>query len=359
MSPYWRATGAWWPTACSGAPAAAARSGCWRWATPTAAAPGGRPRDAVGRVVGATMRRPRAAVAAARRLALRGLLRHLRGLLLAAADDEVTLHWTTRSRARTADGHPRSPEYRLDLGGAVIALTLPATGAGRGPGRLVRPPGRAPAPAQVTARDDGRAARRQARVPAFAADEQAAAGSRKACGFDIADGLIAGWYDAATGRGAVRVKAALLDGRYTRIFEQLLYQAHASARRRLEQPAWLVHSSAVIVGGQGFLFVGPSGAGKSTVARLSAAPSRAGRRDEPATAAPGRRLGPCRHAVQRPVPRTSGPAARRCGRSCCLSTGRGTNWPRRRRPRRWLCSAARSSPRWAWTSCPGRTRCRQ
>ncbi len=56
-----------------------------------------------------------------------------------------------------------------------------------------------------------------------------------------------------------------------RILEQIFYQAFWSARRAAGLDAFLIHSSAVIVDGRGFLFVGPSEAGKSTVARLSAA----------------------------------------------------------------------------------------
>lgn len=177
----------------------------------------------------------------------------------------------------------RSPdpahEYRLDVGGAVIALRCPQPGLAEGLAAWFGLPC-CTAPAHVSlemtvvAHDDAPAFPRSLLTskritgPAAAADGDLPAGAHA---FDIADSLLCGWYDAASGRGAVRVKAAVLDGHYTRIFEQLLYQAHTSARRRLEQPGWLVHSSAVIAGGQGFLFVGPSGAGKSTAARLSAA----------------------------------------------------------------------------------------
>jgi hypothetical protein len=168
------------------------------------------------------------------------------------------------------DTTPSRPEYRLDVGGVIIALVCPQPGLAKG---LAAWFGRASAddsgPPQVTLEvtvvphDD---------QPSF---PRSLLTSKRLLptgggGFDIADGLITGWYDRTTSLGAVRVKAALMTGRLTRIFEQILYQAHASARQRLGQPAWLIHSSAVIAGGQGFLFVGPSGAGKSTVARLSA-----------------------------------------------------------------------------------------
>ncbi len=87
--------------------------------------------------------------------------------------------------------------------------------------------------------------------------------------FDIADGLIRGRFDPATGKGAVQVKRVLTSGILTKVFEQLLYQAWHSARRRLGYEACLVHSAGVIRGGRGFLFVGPSTAGKTTIASLS------------------------------------------------------------------------------------------
>lgn len=89
--------------------------------------------------------------------------------------------------------------------------------------------------------------------------------------FDIADGLITGHFDAATARGSIRAKGTLIHGPLMRILEQIFYQAFWSAQRAAGHDTFLIHSSAVIVDGRGFLFVGPSEAGKSTVARLSAA----------------------------------------------------------------------------------------
>ncbi len=88
-------------------------------------------------------------------------------------------------------------------------------------------------------------------------------------GFDIADGLIHGRFDPATGVGELHVKTILTNGLMTRVFEQILYQAWHSARRRAGYDACLVHSAGVIVDGRGYLFVGASEAGKTTVARLS------------------------------------------------------------------------------------------
>ena len=89
-------------------------------------------------------------------------------------------------------------------------------------------------------------------------------------GFDIADGLIRGHYDPTTGAGELHVKTILTNGRMTRVFEQILYQAFHSARQRAGYDACLIHSAGVIKDGDGFLFVGPSDAGKTTIARLSA-----------------------------------------------------------------------------------------
>jgi hypothetical protein len=88
-------------------------------------------------------------------------------------------------------------------------------------------------------------------------------------GFDIADGLIRGRFDPATGKGELHVMNALTSGLLTRVFEQILYQAWHSGRRRLGYDACLVHSSGVIRNGRGYLFVGASEAGKTTVANLS------------------------------------------------------------------------------------------
>ncbi len=85
-------------------------------------------------------------------------------------------------------------------------------------------------------------------------------------GFDIADGLITGRFDATAGRGEIRAKATLLRGGLMRIWEQILYQAHVSALRARGGEGFLIHSAAVVADGRGFLFVGPSESGKSTAA---------------------------------------------------------------------------------------------
>ncbi len=89
--------------------------------------------------------------------------------------------------------------------------------------------------------------------------------------FDIDNGLITGHFDTANNRGSIKAKGTLIRGPLMRILEQIFYQAFWSARPVAGVDAFLIHSSAVIVDGKGFLFVGPSEAGKSTVAELSQA----------------------------------------------------------------------------------------
>lgn len=88
-------------------------------------------------------------------------------------------------------------------------------------------------------------------------------------GFDISDGLFRGHFDAASARGRIEVKAVLARGRLMRVMEQIFYQAFFSARALSGKNSVLIHSSAVIADGQGFLFVGPSEAGKTTAAKNS------------------------------------------------------------------------------------------
>jgi hypothetical protein len=89
--------------------------------------------------------------------------------------------------------------------------------------------------------------------------------------FDISDGLIKGQFDPSTGRGQIQAKGALTRGELMRVLEQIFYQAYQSTLQVSGIKAALVHSSAVIANGSGFLFVGPSEAGKSTVAINSSA----------------------------------------------------------------------------------------
>lgn len=87
--------------------------------------------------------------------------------------------------------------------------------------------------------------------------------------FEIGDGLIAGSFDEESDSWEMRMKAIMIQGRITRVFEQFLYQAFYSACRQKGENAFLLHSAGVCAEGNGFLFVGASGKGKSTVAALS------------------------------------------------------------------------------------------
>ncbi len=89
--------------------------------------------------------------------------------------------------------------------------------------------------------------------------------------FDIADGLITGHFNRATKEGHIKAKGALTRGLLMRVMEQIFYQAYQSAQQASGIDSVLIHSSAVIAGGSGFLFVGPSEAGKTTAAINSSA----------------------------------------------------------------------------------------
>jgi len=89
-------------------------------------------------------------------------------------------------------------------------------------------------------------------------------------GFVIHDGLFSGRMNRADGTAAIRAKAALAQGQLKRVLEQIMYQAYYSARALAGETAFLIHSSAAIVDGRGYLFVGPSEAGKTTAIQNSA-----------------------------------------------------------------------------------------
>lgn len=158
------------------------------------------------------------------------------------------------------------PEYRMDLGGVVIGVRCPQAGLAEGLTKWFGQPSATAEPHVVldlefVPHDDD---------PTLPASLLMTKTLGPDGSFNIADGLITGRWDRASGRGELRAKAILGSGRLTRILEQVFYQAFHSARAIAGSQAWLVHSSAVIVDGRGFLFVGPSEAGKTTVARLSA-----------------------------------------------------------------------------------------
>ncbi len=87
-------------------------------------------------------------------------------------------------------------------------------------------------------------------------------------GFSVADGLIKGRFSAKSGEGELVVQAIILEGNFARIFEQILYQAYWSAVRRKGLASLLLHSSALVRDGKGYVFTGRSGSGKSTVAGM-------------------------------------------------------------------------------------------
>ncbi|MBB6479623.1 hypothetical protein [Spirochaeta isovalerica] len=90
---------------------------------------------------------------------------------------------------------------------------------------------------------------------------------KREMGFETGEGLLQAHYDRQKKIWIFTVNLLLLKNDYTRVFEQILYQAFYSVVG--ERNYHLVHSSGVIRDGQGFLFFGPSEAGKSTVASLS------------------------------------------------------------------------------------------
>ena len=87
-------------------------------------------------------------------------------------------------------------------------------------------------------------------------------------GFSTAGGLIQGRYSPASGEGELVVQRLITRGSYSRVYEQIFYQAYWSAVRRKGANSFLLHSSGIIRKGQGFAFTGKSGSGKSTVASL-------------------------------------------------------------------------------------------
>lgn len=163
---------------------------------------------------------------------------------------------------------PAAPgEYRLDVGGAVIGLRCaPVEFADA----LAHWFGRPSAAGEALIRLDLELVP-HADAPALPRSLVTSKTLLPGGGFDIGDGLITGHYDPATRQGAVRAKAILVRGHLLRILEQLFYQVFWSARAAGGPDGFLLHSSAVVADGRGFVFVGPSEAGKSTVARLSAA----------------------------------------------------------------------------------------
>lgn len=157
-------------------------------------------------------------------------------------------------------------EYRLALGETVIGLHCD-------PGRIAdglgtwfdRPSSAKPAHIDLTLEVDDRPY--DTRLPNSLLTTKKLGGNGA---FDVAGGLITGEYDSAKGAGVIRANSILFQMPLIRVLEQIFYQAFHSARQFSREPAFLVHSSAVVSHGAGFLFVGPSEAGKSTAAKCSA-----------------------------------------------------------------------------------------
>ena len=72
--------------------------------------------------------------------------------------------------------------------------------------------------------------------------------------FRIAEDLITGEFDPDGRRGVIRANQILFQMPLVRVLEQIFYQAFYSARRFSGLDSFLVHSSAVISRGAGFLF---------------------------------------------------------------------------------------------------------
>ncbi len=88
-------------------------------------------------------------------------------------------------------------------------------------------------------------------------------------GFQLSGGLIEGYYDADKKSGKLRIDKLFTMLPCLRVFEQILYQAFYSAGDDRKLDTFLIHSSAVIHRGMGFIFTGPPDAGKSTIAKVS------------------------------------------------------------------------------------------
>lgn len=155
--------------------------------------------------------------------------------------------------------------FRLDLGGTVLELRCPTERLARGFERWFDRPSSPERPHAVLDLEVV-AEHHDADLPTSLLTTKTL---RPDGGFDVAGGLITGFWDRQTGRGAIRARQLLFESPLIRVLEQIFYQAFYSARARSGRDAVLIHSSGVIARGDGFLFVGPSEAGKSTAAKCS------------------------------------------------------------------------------------------
>lgn len=156
-------------------------------------------------------------------------------------------------------------EYRLRIGNVGIALLFETERDSRATGRYFgRPSCSEDADIRLSIRfredrGDGRA------VPSSLFLTKTGDGN----GFSMGGGLVEGRFSPSSGEGELAVRRLITRGGYARVYEQVFYQAYASAARRKGIDSFLLHSSGVVRRGRGYAFAGRSGSGKSTVARLS------------------------------------------------------------------------------------------
>ena len=156
-------------------------------------------------------------------------------------------------------------EYRLDLGGTVIALHCNPALIGPGLARWFARPSSDLAP-HIELKLEIVDEPYDSPLPnSLLTTKSLSEGGA----FNIAEKLITGEYDPETHKGAIRANKILFGFPLIRVLEQIFYQSFYSARAISGMDSFLVHSSAVISRGAGFLFVGPSEAGKTTAARCS------------------------------------------------------------------------------------------
>ena len=160
---------------------------------------------------------------------------------------------------------PENSEYRLELGNTVIALHCNPAQVGPGLAYWFARPSSDLGP-HVELELEVVADPYESPLPNSLLTTKSVTTGGK---FNIAENLITGEFDPVTGKGAIRANRILFEIPLVRILEQIFYQAFYSARDISGQDSFLVHSSAVISHGAGFLFVGPSEAGKTTAAGCS------------------------------------------------------------------------------------------
>lgn len=85
--------------------------------------------------------------------------------------------------------------------------------------------------------------------------------------FSAGNGLIRGKYNFKKDVWNFSVHNIIVEEDYTRVFEQILYQAYNSVSKHND--SYLIHSCGIIKDNRGYLFVGPPESGKSTIAQLS------------------------------------------------------------------------------------------